>query len=281
MLIERFKKYLEQQFRLISPTKESMEYRQEVLQNLLDRAHEYQIKGMTDEDAIYDLCIDSLGNFKSTLSDFENRLDNVKKAAPKVGAYALTAFAVALFIVVIYLAVSFATKAWDKTWLMIIGGAFAGVIAASIFGIVKYAKKQKYLPVRGFTHIIIISLFALSFFMLRFLTDLPNCWLAFLVMVVAIIIADTAEAYAFDSKTKLADLLAAIAITSVMVYVILGILGGYWHPYWLIIVCGIIVDIAVMIASLLLYSRKKEKRELEKRQKLNEEYYTMWNDEIK
>lgn len=32
MLIDRFKKYLEQQFRAISPTKEAMEYREEVLQ---------------------------------------------------------------------------------------------------------------------------------------------------------------------------------------------------------------------------------------------------------
>ena len=116
MLIDRFKKYLEQQFRAISPTKEAMEYREEVLQNLLDRAQEYKIKGMTDENAIYDLCIDSLGNFKDTLVDFENRLDNVKRAVPRIGARVLTGIAIALFVVIGYLSVSFATRAWDKTF---------------------------------------------------------------------------------------------------------------------------------------------------------------------
>ena len=124
MLIDRFKKYLEQQFRAISPTKEAMEYREEVLQNLLDRAQEYKIKGMTDENAIYDLCIDSLGHFKDTLVDFENRLDNVKRAVPRIGARVLTGIAIALFVVIGYLSISFATRAWDKTWLILVGGAF-------------------------------------------------------------------------------------------------------------------------------------------------------------
>ena len=44
MLTERFKKFLEQQFRLIAATKEAMEYRQEVLQNLLDRAQDTALK---------------------------------------------------------------------------------------------------------------------------------------------------------------------------------------------------------------------------------------------
>ena len=100
MLTERFKKYLEQQFRTISPTREAMEYREEVLRNLLDRAQEYRIKGMTDENAIYDLCIDSLGDFASTLKDFESRLDNVKRALSKAGIIALCAVAFSLFVVI-------------------------------------------------------------------------------------------------------------------------------------------------------------------------------------
>lgn len=119
-----------------------MEYREEVLQNLLDRAQEYKIKGMTDENAIYDLCIDSLGNFKDTLVDFENRLDNVKRAVPRIGARVLTGIAIALFVVIVYLSVSFATRAWDKTWLILVGGAFMGVIAGAIFGIIVLAKRK-------------------------------------------------------------------------------------------------------------------------------------------
>ncbi len=280
MLTERFKKFLEQQFRLISPTKEAMEYRLEVLQNLLDRAQEYKIKGMTDEDAIFDLCIDSLGDFKSTLTEFENKLDNVKKAAPKVGAIALTGIAIALFVVIGYLAVSFATKAWADTWLILVGGVFIGIIAGAIFGIVKFAKKKKYIPVRILSQVIVVLVSVFLFLVLQILVGGGKpYWLTFLMMVVAILFTDTTLAFAFNSKTRYIALLATVEVTSVMVYVMLGFLGGLWNPYWLIPVVGVVVDIAIAVGALLNYSKKKEKREAEKKERQKEEYYTMWNDE--
>ena len=258
-----------------------MEYRQEVLQNLLDRAQEYRIKGMTDEDAIFDLCIDSLGDFKSTLTEFENKLDNVKKAAPKVGAIALAGIAIALFVVIGYLVVSFAIpNVWGKSWLILVGGIFIGIIAAAIFGIVKFAKKNKYLPIRVLSQVIVVLVSVLLFLALQILLGGGKpYWLTFLAMVVAILFTDTTLAFVFNSKTRYIDLLATVEITSVMIYLFLGILGGLWSPYWIIPILGVVIDIVISVAALLSYNKKKEQREHEKKAPIKEEYYTMWNDE--
>ena len=282
MLIDRFKKYLEQQFRAISPTKEAMEYREEVLQNLLDRAQEYKIKGMTDEDAIYDLCIDSLGKFKDTLVDFENRLDNVKRAVPRIGARVLTGIAIALFVIIGYLSVSFATRAWDKTWLILVGGAFMGITAGAIFGIIVFANKKRRLAVRGLSHIILALAFTFIFLILQILVRFQYSWMTFLVMVVAMLITDTAEAYSYGSKTRLIDLLATVEVMAVMVYVMLGVTHVIkWSPWWLLPVGAALVDVIILIVSLLRYSKKKEKAIAEKKARIDEAYYTMWNDENK
>lgn len=279
MLVERFKKYLEQQFRLIAPTKEAMEYRQEVLTNLLDRALEYRIKGMTDDDAIFDLCIDSLGDFKSTLKDFESRLENIKKAAPKASAFALAGIAIALFVVIGYLTASFATNDWARTWLILVGGVFAGVITAAIFLIVKLSKKKKFLAVRGLSHVILVLLFVMAFLILQIVVRYHYSWMTFLVMVVALLISDTALAYAFNSKLKLISLLAAVEVTAVMVYVILGVAGVIsWHPYWLIPVGAVIVDLGILIGTLKRFSQKREEAALIEKENLNEDYYTMWKE---
>ena len=46
---ERFKRYLEQQFRAIRPTVAADEYRDTVLRQLMDRSQEPRTKGMEDE----------------------------------------------------------------------------------------------------------------------------------------------------------------------------------------------------------------------------------------
>ena len=65
---ERFKTYLEEQFRQIAPTKAAMEYRISMLTKMTDRAQELKIKGMTDDELIYNTVVGELGDFASTLS---------------------------------------------------------------------------------------------------------------------------------------------------------------------------------------------------------------------
>lgn len=59
---------------------------------------------------------------------------------------AVCAVGAVLAFVIVYLVVSFVTSAWALTWLILVGGAFIGVIAAAIIMLVKFGKaKNSYL----------------------------------------------------------------------------------------------------------------------------------------
>ena len=156
------------------------------------------------------------------------------------------------------------------------------ITAGAIFGIIIFAKRKKGLAVRALSHVILALAFTFIFLILQILVRFQYSWMTFLVMVVAMLITDTAEAYSYGSKTRLIDLLATIEVTAVMVYVMLGVTHVIkWSPWWLLPVVAALVDVVILIVSLLRYSKKKEKAIAEKKARINEAYYTMWNDENK
>lgn len=282
-MIDRFKRYLEREFRVIAPTKRAMEYREEVLADLLDRAQEYRIKGITDDDIIYDMCIDSLGDFRATLKDFESKAQVVKKRTSKIGVIGAVAASVALLFVIVYLVTSFATGAWAKTWLILVGGAFACVICGAVFGIIKCVKKNKKLPVHVFLAAIITLSFVFLFLVLQILVGWQNSWISFLVMVIALSFADALYSWISASKLKVPMTMAAVTLLFTMLYVILGVTYTVpWHPYWLLPVVGAFVSIAFLATYVTLYLKKK-KNKIENNVKTalgieNEEYYTKWKE---
>lgn len=86
--------------------------------------------------------------------------------------------------------------------------------------------------------------------------------MTFLVMVVAMLITDTAEAYSYNSKSRLFDLLITVEVTAVMVYVMLGVAHVIpWHPSWLLPVGAALLDVVILIASLVSYAKKRIRRQ--------------------
>ena len=101
-------------------------------------------------------------------------------------------------------------------------------------------------------------------------------------MVIAMLVTDTAEAYSYGSKSRLFNLLATVEVTAVLVYVILGIAGVVaWHPYWLIPVIAALLDVIILIVAISRFAKKKKKATEEKKARVDESYYSMWNDENK
>ena len=70
---EKFKQFLEEHFRKIAPTQAAMEYRKALLRQLLDREQELRIKGVSDDNLIFDMAVSELGDIDLTLANFEQR----------------------------------------------------------------------------------------------------------------------------------------------------------------------------------------------------------------
>ena len=282
---ERFKRYLEQQFRAIRPTMAAMEYREKMLRKLMDRAQELRIKGMDDEDLIYDMCIDELGDFGATLAAFDEQEHKVANAKRNALLGAVCGVGAVLALVVIYLIVSFLVpNSWGLTWLILVGGAFAGVIAFSVVLLVKFGKAKKYIAMRLMPPVIIVLLCVYLFLLLQLVAGVEMAWLTFLVMVMMIAVFDGVMAFITDFKFRWIELPIVIEVFCVMLYVIIGIAVGaaFWHPGWLLCLGGVVAAIAEAIAIIANRNSKKDAKEKvrikDKYTKEDESYYTSWKD---
>lgn len=240
---------MELSFRELTHTKESEDYKAELLGTLMDRADAYKKEGVTDEDLIYDQCIEQLGDFKANFANFKTTPD-VKKVIKRTFHGLLWGAAYMLVVVAAFLIVSFTVKPapWAKSWLIPVCGALVGVMGLMIYMSVVASRRKHYLAMRFMIAVIMTLSVVVTYLCFSVLT--PNAWsvswLLFLFLPILITGADLVCCLAVDSKFTLVGLLIFVLAAASMVYVILGITQFIpWHPYWLIPAVAVVVDVIV------------------------------------
>lgn len=285
---EKFKQYLEEQFRHIAPTKAAMEFRKQLLVEMLDREQELRIKGISDETLLLKLVIEDLGDMPKRLEDFETGKEREANAKRKAAVISGVSAGAAAIVALIYVIIGVTTSVWHPTWLIILGSAFLGLTV--LFGIIsaKSIKAKKYWVFRSLVAAAIVMFVVFLFLILQLVLKIDKgSFLIFLAMVPVIVGVDTVIAFIVDSKVRWIELPIFIEALGVMLYIILGISLGYsginiWHPGWLMCLMGVVVAIVEAIIFLIMYSKKREKVEKEakreKYDKVDEAYWTEWDD---
>ena len=281
-MTERFKKYLEEQFRAIPPTKGAMEYRKQTLMTLEEYAQDARIKGMTDEDAIYQLAIDSLGDFSATLQHFHEELTTrSKRNAWKVTSTAVV-LATIIAVIGLYLILSLLhVIPWSASWLILVGALFTAIVGGLIIVGIKVAKRHSYVIPRIALAISLILISTFIFLMVLMISSTQYHYFTFLAMVMAILLADTSIAYVTKSKLAFVESLFSIVVCASLLYVMLGIAGVMsWHPGWLLPALSGASAIAGIIVMLVHRAGKKRmprtKKSEVKATTVDEKYYTEW-----
>lgn len=279
---ERFKRYLEQAFRKIRPTKAAMEYRLETLTKLEEAAQDYRIKGMTDDEAIYQLCIDSLGDFDAKLQEFDRNLTEVPKKNNLKRNIAVGAIGSVAAIIALYLILSLTgAVGWGMSWLILLGAVVAAVVAVDVVLMLKAFKNDKFLVARLFNVGTVILVFVFMYLCIHLSVHPGYDWYIFLCMVPAAGIMDIAIGFVTKSKLTIPEIFVWAMLTSVMLYVMLGVAGVMaWHPGWLLPALTAIAIVAI-VASLLISRSKKAKKDRQifldsTQNQVDEEYYTKW-----
>lgn len=284
---ERFKKFLEEHFRKIAPTKAAMEYRKTLLTELLDREQELRIKGVSDDELIYNMAVSELGDIDQTLAEFENRQIKSGVVKRKASAVSISAVAIVVLLTVVYLIVGGVAKIWHPTWLIVVGGAFAGVGVLLGYIAVKFAQKRKYVVTRVCVAVCEVLLSVFVFLLLELVLEpvlhFEGSWMTFLAMVALLFGVDTSVAFATKSKIRWFELPVFIEIFGVMLYVMLGILvPGFWHPGWLLCLAGVCCALVQVIVAVIKKAKKNDAEEkakiADKNEKQNEAYWTEWDD---
>ena len=281
-MTERFKRYLEAAFRKIKPTKAAMEYRKETLVKLEELAQDFRIKGMTDDEAIYKLCIDSLGDFDKTLADFDRALVEVPKKNTLKRNIATAVVASVAVIIALYLVLSITgAVAWGLSWLIFLGAVTLAVVAVDVVLMMKAVKSDKFLVARLFNIGTVVMVFVFLYLVIELTAHPRYCWMTFLAMVIVALLVDIVIGFITKSKLTIPESFVWLILTSVLLYVMLGVADAMpWHPGWLLPALTSIAVAATGIG-ILVNINKKSKSEMARKFKdaqtrVDEEYYTKW-----
>lgn len=281
-MTERFKKYLEQEFRAIPPTKGAMDFRKATLVRLEEYAQDARIKGMTDEDAIFNLAIDSLGDFKSTLIKFNDELSERPKRNNRRLFLTLAICFTIVFVIGLYLVTSLlGLIPWNTSWLILVASIFTAIIGAFTMVGLNVAKRKAYTLPRVLLALSEVLASTFIFLVLLMTTDLPNVWFTFLVMVMLIIVSDVAVAFLTKSKLAILESILAFVVISVLLFVMLGISQVMpWHPGWLLPALSVMISLSLVITLFVHHINKKKgprvKKSAVKPTEVDDKYYTEW-----
>lgn len=278
---DKFKAYLESAFRTIAPTKAAMELRKQTLKDMLARAQELRIKGMTDEDLIFDTVLEDYEDFDDKLKEFEKKEIKVNSTKRNVLLGAVIGVTVTVVLVVAYLLVGLLGHLWHPGWLIIVGGLFLGVgVVLALVG-VKAISNKRFGVLRLLVACAEVLLTVFVFLLLLLAFGVTQSWMAFLVMVALIVGVDTAIAFLTNGKTKWIELPIFVEVFAVILYVILGLLISFWHPGWLLCLVGVVFALLELVAFVAIRNGKKDKKEKKKLSdkfvKTDEEYWTKWD----
>ena len=277
---DKFKAFLVDAFRKIAPTKAAMEYRKQTLKAMLDRAQELRIKGMTDEDLIFDTVLEDYEDFADRLKEFEAKEVKVNSAKRNVLLGVVLSVAVVALLAITYVIIGVVAHVWHPTWLLIVGGIFAGLLVIFALVGIKAVKNKKYGVLRLLVAVAEVLVSVFVFLVLQLASPLPNVWLTFLAMVALIAGVDTAIAFFVNSKAKWVELPIFVEIFAIMLYVMLGILVHIWHPGWILCLAGVVAGLVELVAFVAIRNGEKDKKEKNKLKdkyvKTDEKYWSEW-----
>src|SRR5690554_1608898 len=122
-MINRFQSFLTEKFKGLPYTKDVIDFKEELLGFLMEKAEDLKGKEGMNQDEIFNECVESIVGYEQTLKELKGKPQIVREAkkAAKSFIYILMYFAL---VIGVYLAVSFVTEAWSLSWLIIAEGAF-------------------------------------------------------------------------------------------------------------------------------------------------------------
>lgn len=289
-MTERMKRFLEEKFRQVTPTKGAMEFRKQTLKRMENYAQDLRVKGMEDEDLIFDMCVQELGDFDQVLKDFEaNPLQEEMGNHRKVN-YIILGVAAGIFaMVVAYLLLGVLAHLWHPGWLLLVGSALLGVAAGFILLAVKCGKEAvktksnvKWILMRLCVVVVIVMFAVIIFLCWQILAPAPRfAWYTFLVMVNVMFLADTVIAFITKSKIAFWESLATLIVTVVMVYVMVGVaVPHFWHPGWMMFPIAVFIDLVLIFGKIWAKNSQKAKKlktsMADRMNGVDEKYYTEW-----
>lgn len=239
--------YIETSCKKLGNNQSSFHYKKMILTEMTQRADEISHAGLKNEKVLAELIANEFCDLEAGYAKYEKQKRRAKllKIGLPVGGL--------IFLILIfaaYFAVSSATGAWSKTWLIIVGGIFAMIIFYLSFAIAKLCSMRRvFHPIARVLIVGCVILFAVFMFLL-FLMMVPELlvWPILPGGIIIALLADLVFAFATKQKLRTISLFVYMPAISTMLYIILSAYNVVsWLGGWPIILLGLVADIVYIL----------------------------------
>lgn len=240
--------YIESSCKGLADNRMTYLYKRKLLNDMTERANEITHAGIKSEKVIADIIADEFGDLQKGFPVFEKEEKKRRfyKKLPFIGIIALVLILAAFF------AVSAATGAWSKTWLIVVGGVFALIIFYASVAI----EKLRTMPIvfHPIARVLIagsvmISMVFVFLFLLMMLPAETVLWPILPGGVALMLICDLAFAFRTRQKFRTISFFAYMPIIAAMLYIILAAYGAItWTDGWPVVLLGLVVDLGYIVA---------------------------------
>lgn len=248
--MERLADYIEKAFEGVPDTDGTLyRYQRQLLEKMYARADELTHVGLRDEKVLFDLVLDEYPDLHADYEKFAQADRKSRRARRFRMGLAFGSIGYTLLLTSLYLIVSFATRRWDMTWLMMEGGMSALAIVLLSFAIRKLCSMRRlFLPIARVLMLFCIMLVAVFAFLLCLMLGVPQSWVIVLGGVVCLFIADASFAAKTKQKLAVINYFLYIPGAAAILYVILAALGAVsWENGWHMIIGGVLIDAVIAI----------------------------------
>ena len=257
--------YIENSCENLEDNQSSYRYKKKIFDEMTQRANEVTLAGLKDEKVIAELIADEFCDLEANFAKYErkSRRSKLLKIGLPVGG--LIAF---VLIFVSYFLVSAITGAWDKTWLIIVGGIFAMIICYLSFAIGKLCSMRRIFHPIARVLIIGCTVIVAVFVFLFFVMMIPElrAWPIIPGGIIIALLADLVFAFVTKQKLRTISLFVYMPAISAMLYVILSAYNIVsWSGGWPIVLLGLVADLVyilfVIVSNMKYFMYKQEVEE--------------------
>ena len=231
-----------------------LKFERKILEECKESEEHLRYAGLTDEKIITDLLISEHTELPAEYETF--RRDELRKRKEKARHnFLLKGTPVYyLLMIVCYLAVSFLTRDWERSWLIIIGFVTLWVDAVGLTFIREISSKRRLFHPAARVILGLAVMMTTSFIYLIGLIvfRIPDFWVMFPAGVFVMFCADAIFARVTDQKLRIINYLIYVPAAMPMIYVVLcGTRVLPWHPGWLLMPLSVLIDIGIIIGKLI------------------------------
>lgn len=262
---EKYIDYIDKSLPDISGDSILFQFKRKILDEMTALDSTVEARGLKDEKVREDLIISEYQDLQGKYNVFFSEKTEQKRTKRNLIANIIGSVIYILLLLVAFLGISFITREWESTWVIMVDGILFWIDYLLLLGVAKISSMRRsyHIFARLLLGIAVITCAVAVFLICMAVLHMPYSWLIIIAGIAAIFVADGIYISATNQKLAVIFYLAYIPAIAAMLYIILGALGIIpWAPGWAMIPLSLLIDAAIIAA--LVMRNKKIAREVAK-----------------